>query len=244
MKPDHMQDLYEAMPKYLREMEPGNPEFERLWRESVAWKIPNIVSLLPSELRPERVAEVGCFVGHIIGNLPASIGTTLRSGFDINRQAISKARQLYSNVTFFEDDFFSAPHTTDLLVLSDIIEHIDDDIRFLMQCGQSASAIAVNLPLEKCLFTRRVKYGEAHPSGHLRRYSRKDAFRLFEKAGLRVIAHRTTPIVCSPFFWQERAQRDEASVAATVLLRLISISETLAERITGASLFAILEPAR
>ncbi len=76
----------------------------------------------------------------------------------------------------------------DVLILSDIIEHIENDEYFLESCGEITYYILIKLPLEKNLHTKFLRkigkltdLGVVHPSGHLHEYNIKTGINLIKK---------------------------------------------------------------
>jgi hypothetical protein len=77
----------------------------------------------------------------------------------------------------------------DAVILSDVLEHVPDDVGFLRDAAQLGEIVLVNLPLEDNWLNRRRAYGPDDVSGHLRRYSLAGGLALFDQAGLDVLAH-------------------------------------------------------
>ena len=91
-----------------------------------------------------------------------------------------------------EKSYILKNHRHDLIVLSDIIEHIPDDIGFLKLIREVSEYVVVNLPLEKSFKNRNRKYGIEDPSGHLRSYDKKLAKKLFNDAGFLMVRDQTS----------------------------------------------------
>jgi 2-polyprenyl-3-methyl-5-hydroxy-6-metoxy-1,4-benzoquinol methylase len=142
--------LYSQKDKYLKELDSSTYEFQRLLLETLEWKIPNLALVIPPSFSAQKVAEVGCFNGHLIANIAINGHQNfLRYGYDVNKYAIDCGKKLYKNVNFSYQDIFEAEENFDLLILSDIIEHIEDDQSFLHDCSRFSKNILINLPLEK-----------------------------------------------------------------------------------------------
>lgn len=171
------------MDEYARRRDPASYETKRIELEVKHFKIPNLVEVLPKEFKYTSVAEVGCATGELIGTFPGS-DIKRRVGFDISPLNILAARKKFSNVTFYNNDFRLSAEKFDLVILSDILEHVEDDVEFLQAAAQMGKLLLVNLPLEKCLINLFRNYGFDDPSGHLRSYSLEDALQLFENADL------------------------------------------------------------
>lgn len=164
---------------------------------AVNWKVKNLCSLVPDSLRFSNVLEVGCALGILLNKVAESLNITERAGVDISGENINLARQLFPTCTFVQgtteniksDLLKDNPDKKfDLLVLSDIVEHIPEDHDFMVENSKISTHVLFNLPLEKCFMTRNRKYGVDDPSGHLRKYNRQDAVRLVETSGYEVVA--------------------------------------------------------
>ncbi len=201
MKYEEIQKLYQEKPKYVRELDSSTHDYSRLLIETVEWKIPHLMNAIPYDFTPNSVVEVGCFCGHLIGNMLVNGKSDFeRYGYDINSNAIEIARKNYVGVDFFCEDAFETNRKFDLLILSDIVEHIEDDIGFLNKSRSISGAVVLNLPLEKSISTAKREYGFSDPSGHLRAYSLKDALALIEKANFSIVSCHTVCVIDSPVF--------------------------------------------
>jgi SAM-dependent methyltransferase len=178
--------LYDGREEYVLRRLEGSYNARRLELEVRHFKIPNLLKVLPKEFSYTSIAEIGCGTGEIIGAFPGE-NVNRRVGFDISPLNISCARQRFRNVEFHDLDFRSWNEKFDLLILSDILEHVPDGVHFLMDASKMAKLLLVNLPLEKCLLYSFRKYGPKDPSGHLAKFSMNDALKMFHAADLRII---------------------------------------------------------
>lgn len=167
----------------------------------VEWKVRKLIQLIPSDFVFENVLEVGCAFGGLLNIIADRLNIRKRIGIDISGNNIEVAKKLYPESDFFrgsvEEYLKNGSGETkilrfDLIVLSDIVEHIPDDLDFLKTIQKSASYVLLNLPLEKSFKTRNRKYGVADPSGHLRCYDKEDASQLVTKAGFEVVRSFTS----------------------------------------------------
>ena len=86
------------------------------------------------------------------------------------------------------------------MLLSDILEHVEDDVGLLHACGSMGKYVLLNLPLEKVEEYRNRNYGMEDKEGHLRAYSKEDAFKMFVEAGLRTVRFLEAQYVREPVF--------------------------------------------
>jgi predicted TPR repeat methyltransferase len=146
------------------------------------WKVRELVSLVPRNMVFKNVLEVGCAFGVLLNNISDKLNIENRTGVDISRENIKAAIKDWPECNFFqgtvEDYIMSMPSANkdfrfDLVVLSDIVEHIPDDLSFMKTIRGISSYVLLNLPLEKSFSTRNRVYGETDPSGHLRCYNKE-----------------------------------------------------------------------
>jgi len=178
--------LYDIKEEYVLRRLGGSYNVRRLELEVQYFKIPNLLKVLPKEFSYTSIAEIGCGTGEIIGTFPGE-NVNRRVGIDISPLNISCARKRFSDVEFHDLDFRSWNEKFDLLILSDILEHVPDGVGFLKDASKMARLLLINLPLEKCLLYSFRKYGPEDPSGHLKKFSMKDALQMFHAADLIII---------------------------------------------------------
>jgi SAM-dependent methyltransferase len=146
---------------------------------------------MPDDLPIASVIEIGCATGEVLAAFPDRLGDGGRSikkiGFDISPLNITAARARYPEIEFLEKDFSQYAGKSDVVILSDILEHVPDDVGFLQKASSLASIVLLNLPLEDNWTNRNREYGVEDVSGHLRAYSLHDGFSLVEAAGLEVL---------------------------------------------------------
>jgi len=228
------QKLYEALIKYNREL----VDETLLTREILEWKLPNLVSVLPKCLQLRSVAEVGCFTGTLVAHFLPHQEELTRYGYDCNSKAITKGRNIHPNVTFFcEDILTSEIRQYDLVILSDIVEHIQDDVGFLRHLRKLTNNVLLNLPLEKSWSTIGRKYGMQDPSGHLRAYSLKDAVHLCSTSGF-TISNYEIKWFCETEFYKEK--KIGGNFLKKGLWKVVMSNQLLRRRYFASNLFAFL----
>jgi len=162
------------------------------------WKIPNLCAVIPPEFRYASIAEVGCATGELLAGFPSSGAHVRRFGFDISPENIGCAQQRFPGITFFDQDFRTVRLSVDLVALSDILEHVTDDLEFLKATKKLSRHLVLHVPLEKCWKHRARSYGAQDDSGHLRAYGEEDVMRLFSNAGFEVLRKRIAWFVEQP----------------------------------------------
>jgi SAM-dependent methyltransferase len=191
--------FYNEQPDY--EAFRNDKEKQEEYKIAVDWKVRNLCHLVPKELAVKNILEIGCAFGVLLNNLSDRLQIQSRTGIDISGKNIEIAKNLYPGCNFFQgtiEDFIKIKplgignHRFDIAVLSDIVEHIPDDLGFLELVRKISSHVILNLPLEKSFTTRNRNYGEEDPSGHLRCYDKIAADKLVMSAGFEVVTSFTS----------------------------------------------------
>jgi SAM-dependent methyltransferase len=177
--------LYDAkIPEYSLRRDPDSYSARRIALEVREFKNPNLLSVLPFDFEYQSIAEIGCATGELIATFPGA-AIKRRVGFDLSPLNIAAATSRFRNTEFTTEDFRQfGPF--DLVILSDVLEHVEDDADLLRDAAQIARLVVVNLPLEKCLTNLLRNYGPDDVSGHLRSYSLREGLALFGRAGLTI----------------------------------------------------------
>ena len=230
---------------------------------TVDWKVRKLIQLIPEGFKVENILEVGCAFGVLLNDIADRLHLKNRLGIDISGNNIEAAKKLYPECKFFHgtlEDFINVipddiqNRRYDLVVLSDVVEHIPDDLGFMKIVQNLTSYVLINLPLEKSFNTRNRQYGEQDPSGHLRCYDEEDARLLVTNAGFEVISSFTSVGFFDKSFYEmytkNRGKRVRSktlpqrlfwSVFYFVEDRLKLINEKFTGKIIGTNYFALLK---
>jgi SAM-dependent methyltransferase len=182
-------DLY-ASGQYM-EMNPS-------WHvEESAWKAQQVLRMLARHrLRPLTVAEVGCGAGEVLRQLQLAMDPGVAfSGYDISPQAIALCQsRANAALRFFQTDFTAEPYSThfDLLLVMDVIEHLEDYYAFLRAIRPHASFTILHIPLELSVQTILRPSGLLNTQiayGHLHYFSAETALAALGNAGYAVEDH-------------------------------------------------------
>jgi len=229
----------------------------------VDWKARQLEKLVPKSMQFNNILEIGCALGILLNNLAGRLAITERTGLEISSENLKIARELYPENLYFQgtiEDFKGLITQNfkfskfSLVLLSDIVEHIPDDVRFMQEVKGISSYVLINLPLEKCFKNRNRKYGENDPSGHLRCYDKKMAHELIVKAEFEVVSSFVVNASSdSKFLALYRNNRNKRLKTKPLLLTLfwkvfyliediLKLSHKgLSEKIFGANYFALLK---
>lgn len=241
----------------------NNPAKREEYNIIVDWKVNQLVKLIPDSIIFDNILEIGCAMGILLNKIASRLSIRSTFGLDISAENIKVAKELYPDTIFFQGTIedlaviipreisFSRFH---LVVLSDIVEHIPDDLKFMKMVKEITSFVLINLPLEKCFKNRNRQYGENDPSGHLRSYDKEMALKLISMAGFDIIRSFTTNAFNDKvYFNQYRKKRKNRIKTKPLHLRIFwtlyysaedqikLISNRLYEKIYGTNYFALLK---
>jgi len=200
------------------------------------------------------MAEIGC--GH--GLLQRQVEEAYQrevTGFDLNEHALNQNLSQRSRVCCY--DIFqmdaSLRERFDLIFLFDVLEHMEDEDRFLKALTfhlAPEGRVMVNVPAGQWAFS-----GYDRAAGHFRRYTARTLREVAERSGLRVVewSYWGLPLVPALLLrklWLigKRDQReiistgfDSRSPAMNKLLTILSRFERVPEKFLGTSLMAALQ---
>jgi SAM-dependent methyltransferase len=204
--------LYDEHPEYVARRRGGSFEQAQIAIEVRLFKLPHLTALLqklPKGAAPASVLEIGCATGELIAAMPVRAGGR-KVGLDISAENIAAARARFAQVDFECGDFRARPvGHFEVVVMSDVLEHVPDDAAFLHDAAALGDLVLVNLPLEDNWLNRRRRYGPDDVSGHLRKYSLADGLSLIERADLEVVSHEQVWVHETPAEAARRALRKE-----------------------------------
>lgn len=138
-------------------------------------------------LASAAIGEIGCGSGLVQEQMHRSFGRRI-DGFDLNEHALARPvnpanpRFLYD----IHERHRELKDKYDVLILFDVIEHIDEESRFIdsvLYHLKPGGLLAVNVPALQWLYS---SYDQA--AGHVRRYSLRTLRKAFEARGTRVVA--------------------------------------------------------
>lgn len=201
-------------------MENQVTEFYNNWAEQqmldtnrtrvLKWKAVNFLNLLLRNdfQRFEKVAEIGGAEGILLDMLDKNLTVGQLFNYDISDKFCQSGKLMFPKIDFRTYDFLEKPEKVDLIMLSDITEHVPDDNVFMDVVSRYCKNLVVKIPLEIAfinsklfyLITLRKKpknliYGPEHINGHLRGYDVSTARKLLSKY-FRIIDEEITDVAC------------------------------------------------
>ncbi|MBN2745332.1 MAG: methyltransferase domain-containing protein [Bacteroidales bacterium] len=138
------------------------------------------------------VADIGCGDAFVVDNLAAFMPKANLAAVDKNFTAVEKEQILasirHSNITLFEDvlELESLQQNIDIVLLMDVIEHVEKDVDFIRQVKTlpnvtSNTLFFVTVPAFQSLFSEHDVF-----LNHFRRYNQSQLQEVLMQAGLKV----------------------------------------------------------
>jgi cyclopropane fatty-acyl-phospholipid synthase-like methyltransferase len=158
--------------------------------ETSAWKSEKILNMLnENKIAPKKICELGCGAGEILRQLKEKMDDAEFCGYEISEYAyeLCKTRQT-KGLEFKLDDLLSdANHEYyDLLLIIDVVEHVEDYFGFLRKCKDKANYKLLHIPLEMNIqgVLRTTPLLNARKSvGHLHYFSKETAIATLKECG-------------------------------------------------------------
>ena len=178
--------------EYLRQ----NPS---LHVEESEWKAKHIYrSMLRNGVAPHTVGEVGCGAGEVLRQLQMRMDEAcLFWGYDISPQAIELARSRENEKLHFELADIREEDTPffDLLLVLDVIEHLEDYYSFLRDIRPKSQYKMFHIPLDLSVQTvlrRRGLLKVREEYWHLHYFTKEIALEVLRDAGYEVLDYGYT----------------------------------------------------
>ena len=160
--------------------------------EHSPWKAQKIYDILRrNDLRPSRIAEVGCGAGEILLQLKALLPDSSFVGYEMSEQAFAMARRRESaGVHYVNANMLDENVHFDALLCIDVFEHVDDYIGFIKSIRSYADYKIFHIPLDLSVLT--VVRGNAlldarRKVGHLHYFTKETALETIRYCGYEII---------------------------------------------------------
>ncbi|HSB93685.1 MAG TPA: class I SAM-dependent methyltransferase [Flavitalea sp.] len=164
-----------------------------LGADDALWKATHITRLLKrNQIRPISVTEVGCGSGMILHHLmELNSSITEGHGFDISPWAITKARSIDNPaLQFREGSLPTGKLFSDLVLMQDVIEHVDDYYSFLRSLRDYGRHFVFHIPLDlscRMLLKPHILKQARDTVGHIHYFSREMVLWALEDTGYTII---------------------------------------------------------
>jgi Methyltransferase domain len=168
--------------------------------EDSPWKAKQILKLMKrNHLSPKTICEVGCGAGEILRQLQMSMGPECEFyGYEISSQAFELCKSRQNEKLHFElkDIIKEKDVSFDIILLIDIIEHLEDYFTFLRQVKSKARYKILHIPLDLSLqiLLRVTPLWKLRPTtGHLHFFTKEWALEILKDTGYEIIDSFYTP---------------------------------------------------
>jgi SAM-dependent methyltransferase len=158
------------------------------------WKVAVIATLLKqNNLNVSDVIEVGCGAGENLVELAKLLPSIKKlTGYDISPQAIELAQKKISDrISFFNEDPAINPSvSTDLLLVIDVLEHIDDFYGFLRKLKTKSEHFVFHIPLDlscRTILKPHVLLQQRQSVGHIHYFSKDLAEWALQDTGYEIV---------------------------------------------------------
>jgi SAM-dependent methyltransferase len=201
--------------------------------EDSPFKAAQILKMLSRhpEISISSVCEVGCGAGAILHELAKQMPEhTTFTGYEISPQAHAISTQFESNRCHYAlGDAFESGKCFDLVLLMDVVEHVEDPFDFLRKAKTLGRYVVCHIPLTHASALLRGMDGVGWDRlGHIHVFTKETALKTVQHAGHTVIDHFLTD---GAFGLPKREFRTRvANVARHVLAR---VSITMTSRLIG-----------
>jgi SAM-dependent methyltransferase len=200
--------------------------------EDSKWKAQQIQNMLHEhKLEPQTICEVGCGAGEILVQLQAHLGDNYTFfGYDISPEALELCKERGNEKLRFVlgDITLEADASFDLLLLVDVIEHIEDYLGFLREVRTKARYKIFHIPLEFTAIAalRRWPKDTWIDLGHIHSFTRDTALQSLRDTGYTIIDYSYT------LEFKHRL-RSRNVILNLMRATIFSISDDLAVRLLG-----------
>jgi SAM-dependent methyltransferase len=158
------------------------------------WKVAVIATLLQrNNLNVSDVIEVGCGAGENLVELSKQFPSIKKlTGYDISPQAIELAQKKISDrISFFNEDLSINPAvSTELLLVIDVLEHIDDFYGFLRKLKTKSKHFVFHIPLDlscRTILKPHVLLQQRQSVGHIHYFSKAMAEWALQDTGYEIV---------------------------------------------------------
>jgi hypothetical protein len=170
----------------------NNPQRDTILK----WKAVNLANLFLRTVGTKTISsvcEIGGAEGIILNQIGHILGANQSVNYDLSSVFCATGSQMFPHIQFNNYEFTGNNDFYDLIILSDIIEHVENENDFLAMISKHCQYVLFKIPIEKCfeyyltfLLKPRgefssLRYGPNHYNGHLRGYTINQAKNTIKK---------------------------------------------------------------
>jgi len=175
----------------------GNPE----WHQGdSAWKAERIFEIIGRNgLKFSTVCDLGCGAGEVLACLQRKLGIDVACvGYEPSPQAFSIAQaKAATQLSFFNKSFPEKKTHFDVILLVDVIEHLDDYIGYLRNIYPHADYFILHIPLDLSVLSVLRDWPimkRRRGVGHLHYFTKSTALASLEDLGFTILDYFYTEI--------------------------------------------------
>nr|MDQ6905143.1 class I SAM-dependent methyltransferase [Bacteroidota bacterium] len=158
------------------------------------WKAQLILQLLKkNNIAPKQITEIGCGAGGILESLSKNMEEDIQYvGYDISPQAIEFAKKREGkNLKFFNKDLIKENNFhTDVMLMIDVIEHVDDYYGFLEKLQPKSNYFVFHIPLDlacRMILKPHILLQQRETVGHIHYFSKEMVLWFLADKGYRIL---------------------------------------------------------
>ena len=162
--------------------------------EHSPWKARQIVKMMGrNDIVPKIICEVGCGAGAILSELQKQMGTNCSFwGYEISPQAFELSRQKSNeNLNFRLKDILEEANVFfDLILMIDLIEHLEDYFGFLRKIKPKSQYKILHIPLDlsvQTVFRMSPILRDRESEGHINYFTKDLALRTLSDVGYDIV---------------------------------------------------------
>jgi len=167
--------------------------------EDAPWKADLIFRMIQKHsIEPKTICEIGCGCGEILRQLQLKMPVSVKfTGYEISPQAYELCTKRSNAGLGFKLKNFcdEADNSCDLLLLIDLIEHLEDYFRFLRDVKGKSQYKILHIPLEMFVFAvlhQPFLLGQKKKVGHLHFFSKDIILQILKDLGYSVVDYSYT----------------------------------------------------
>ncbi len=168
--------------------------------EESPWKAKQVLRMLrQNDLAPKSICDVGCGAGEVLSQLQKSLDRAcVFRGYDISPQALSLARSRANDkLQFVLGDVRSENGAFfDLILVLDVIEHLEDYWSFLRQLKMKSRYKIFHIPLDlsvQTVFRQNALLKRRNLYAHMHYFTKETALQTLRDTDYEVLDYFYTP---------------------------------------------------
>ena len=154
-----------------------------------------------ADITPDTVCEIGCGAGEVLRQLQMRLPPdTQFYGYEVSSDAFAMCQQRQNErLHFFLSDLATTDAHFDVLLMIDVIEHVEDCFGFLRTLRSKATHIVCHIPLDLTVhgLVRHHLMHYRRKLGHIHYFTKNTALALLTDAGYTVLNWSYTPALDS-----------------------------------------------